>query len=340
METMKLSKKEYRAANRALKQWQDEQIINADQYQRMQNTLELKTFDWQYLARLAFFAGVACLVVAFLAVLDDQELMAFLEHLFNTGPVVKSLFFAIVTLALWYRGVLVRQKQPDRILGYYPLFFLGVISTAFAVYFLGEAIGSDSEYISPLFLLATIIYLLAGLTIQSRLIWGCALLVAGVWFGLETVYWSGEDYLFFGLSFPVRYLPFGIAVYLISFLIRSRFPGAYTLTRIIGLSYFFIALWLSSFFGNEDWFGDYGRFEFLPWGLLLFAVSGFTIWYGAKVNDDLLREFGVVFFLIGAYSRYFEYGWGEMHDALFFIILAASLWLVGKYSERLWFLGK
>ncbi|OED40270.1 hypothetical protein ACH42_17330 [Endozoicomonas sp. (ex Bugula neritina AB1)] len=337
---MKVSKIEYQVTQKALQHWHQSQVIDDNQFQQMKNSLELKPFDWQLLARLAFWGGVGCLVFSFLIILSDEALLQLLARLFDTPPIVKFLFFSTAAILLWSLGFVVRKKKPARRLSYDPIFFLGVACVGVALLFLDDVFGFGSEHELWLFLLAAMIYLLAGWVIQSPLIWGCALLVAGVWFGLETTSYSGRDEFFAGMNFPVRYIPFGIAIYMASYAIRSRFSSAYLLTRLIGLSYFFIALWLATFYGNESWMNDYDRFEFLSWELAGIAICLLTIGYGAKSNDNLLREFGIVFLLINIYSRYFDYYLDEIHAALFFMILAASLWLVGKYAERLWLLGK
>ena len=337
---MKVSKKEHQVLLSSLSDWRQREIIDAKQQKQMQDSLEPKLFDWQLLAKFTFWGGVGCLVLALWAVVLDEKLMLLLEHLFNTPPIIKSIFLVVIAGVFWCWGVLIRRKKPGRIFSYDPIFFLGVISIAFSVLFLGEALNTGSGHFSILILIPTVIYFLAGWLMRSGLIWLCALTAAGIWYGFETDYISGESELFVGMNLPVRYLPFGVLIWLGGFLVQRRFDGAKTLTQVVGLGCFFFALWLTTFYGNGEWYPKTGEFEHLPWSILLLVVSVLSIYTGAKRKDDRLREFGVVFVLVNIYSRYFEYLWNEMHTSLFLTVMAASLWLVGKYAERLWLLGK
>ncbi|MGY0038547.1 hypothetical protein [Pedobacter sp. NJ-S-72] len=61
-----------------------------------------------------------------------------------------------------------------------------------------------------------------------------------------------------------------------------------------------------------------------------------SIFVGLKYRDDIAREFGITFLFINLYTRYFEYFWDSWHKALFFSVLAASFWLIGRKAEKIW----
>ena len=42
------------------------------------------------------------------------------------------------------------------------------------------------------------------------------------------------------------------------------------------------------------------------------------------------------FFFINLYTALFQYFWNGLHKAIFFAILAASFWLLGRKAESLW----
>lgn len=73
----------------------------------------------------------------------------------------------------------------------------------------------------------------------------------------------------------------------------------------------------------------------LPW-VLLFAVAAVSVYISLKTDDGMLRGFGLTFLGINLYTRYFEYFWDGMNKVLFFLILAASLAVIGRYAERIW----
>ena len=47
----------------------------------------------------------------------------------------------------------------------------------------------------------------------------------------------------------------------------------------------------------------------------------------------MLRLFGISFLAINLYTRYFEFFWDGLHKVVFFLVLAASLALIGRYAE-------
>lgn len=54
----------------------------------------------------------------------------------------------------------------------------------------------------------------------------------------------------------------------------------------------------------------------------------------------MLRGFGLTFTAINLYTRFFEFFWNGMHKVLFFLILAVSLAVIGRYAERIWHAGE
>ena len=50
----------------------------------------------------------------------------------------------------------------------------------------------------------------------------------------------------------------------------------------------------------------------------------------------MLRGYGAVFLAINVYTRFFENFWSSMNKGVFFLILGASLWLLGSKAERIW----
>ena len=110
----------------------------------------------------------------------------------------------------------------------------------------------------------------------------------------------------------------------------------------MGLTYLFIALWIMSIFGNYDadsWY-QVSQARLLPWGLLFAAAAGVCIFISLTTDDGMLRGFGLTFLAINLYTRFFEFFWNGMHKVLFFLILAVSLAVIGRYAERIWHAGE
>ena len=73
---------------------------------------------------------------------------------------------------------------------------------------------------------------------------------------------------------------------------------------------------------------------------LLFAMAAaICIYISLKPDDGMLRGFGLTFLAINLYTRYFEYFWDGMNKVVFFLILAASLAVIGRYAEKIWHAG-
>lgn len=58
--------------------------------------------------------------------------------------------------------------------------------------------------------------------------------------------------------------------------------------------------------------------------------------HGLKFDDASSRGLGITFLFLNLYTKYFEYFWKESHKAIFFLILAISFWLIGRYAEKIW----
>ncbi|EKP0842675.1 TPA: hypothetical protein MDX62_002933 [Klebsiella pneumoniae] len=122
-------------------------------------------------------------------------------------------------------------------------------------------------------------------------------------------------------------------------LLRQR--QLFTVSKAMGLTYLFIALWIMSIFGNYDadsWY-QVSQARLLPWGLLFAVAAGVCIFISLKTDDGMLRGFGLTFLAINLYTRFFEFFWNGMHKVLFFLILAVSLAVIGRYAERIWHAG-
>lgn len=113
----------------------------------------------------------------------------------------------------------------------------------------------------------------------------------------------------------------------------------FQITYIIGMMYLFFSLWLLSVFGNfgtlEEWYGV-RQLSLFYWAIVSASACVISIFIGLKYRDDIAREFGITFLFINLYTRYFEYFWDSWHKALFFCVLAASFWIIGRKAEKIW----
>jgi uncharacterized membrane protein len=109
----------------------------------------------------------------------------------------------------------------------------------------------------------------------------------------------------------------------------------------MGLTYLFIALWILSIFGYRDPMpGTAYPDAAAAWALLFGVAAGVCIYISLKTDDGMLRGFGLTFLAINLYTRFFEFFWDGMHKVVFFLILAVSLAVIGRYAERIWHAGE
>ncbi|USD61984.1 hypothetical protein J4N45_08515 [Vibrio sp. SCSIO 43140] len=340
---MKLSKRESRVVNNAIDTWLEEGVIDQEDHNKLKGSYDVATIDWSLIAKYSFWVAVLCIVLSVLSVLLDKWLIELIQNIFSAPDIAKSVFFAIVSAAFYLFGVRRKKQSPDKTFSNEAFFVLGIVSTAISIYFIGQVIETDS--LSKLILLASIVYGLLGLWIPSLLVWVCSLFSLGTWFGFETYQWSDNGY-FLAMSMPLRFVVFSAFLIALGMFAQTRFKSkedfALT-TRAFGLILFFLSLWVVSIFGNyadfADW-GDVSQFSLIHWSLLLLIASIAALYHGIKFDDELNRGFGLIFIFVNLYTRFIEYFWEGTHKALFFAVLAASFWLFGTRAEQIYRLGQ
>ncbi|NOH28758.1 DUF2157 domain-containing protein [Vibrio mediterranei] len=340
---MKLSKREGRVVDSAIEQWLEQGTINQEEHDKLKNSYQVASVDWSLIAKYSFWIAIVCIVLSVLSVLLDEWLIKLLDEIFSAPDIAKSGFFAIISAGFYFIGVRRKSKTPDKAFSNEALFVLGIVSTAVSIYFLGQVIQTNS--LTKLILLASLVYGVLGLWIPSHIVWLCALLSFGTWLGFETYQLSNEGY-FLGLNFPFRYVLYGLVLIVTSTLAVKRWPSkedfAIT-TRALGLFVFFISMWLMSVFGNYADFSVWSnvtQFSLLHWSILLLIASVVAVYHGMKFDDELTRGFGLIFIFINLYTRFIEYFWEGTHKAVFFAILATSFWFFGTRAEKIYRLGR
>ena len=339
---MRVSRKEGRLIQRAIDRWQADGMLSAAQARELNSSVQIHVLDWRRVARYALWVSIACTLIAITAALADEWLMTLLERVFSASPWVKCATFAVIAGVLYNAGLRRRRRLPGRTFTNEAIFFFGVVATAAAIGFLGEAISTGSDHFSLLLLLAAILYGLLGLWFPSTLVWVFSLISLGSWFGAETGYLSGWGAYYLGMNLPLRFVFFGMVLLVVGSWLFTRWRGYRAFlgpTKAIGLLYLFVALWIMSIFGNygdiESW-ERAGHLELLHWSVLFGLAAVASIYHGLRYDDGITRGFGLTFLFINLYTRFFEYFWDDTHKALFFGILAVSFWYLGSRAEKIW----
>ncbi|HHG8773781.1 TPA: DUF2157 domain-containing protein [Raoultella planticola] len=339
---MNVTRKQHRLIQRALEEWQNAGELTREDRQRLAATLQVSTFDWQRLSRYAFWTALACLLIALGSLFADSQLIDWLMSLFNDSALARITLPAVIALACYAWGFRRQRRESPWRYSSEAILFTGVVFTALALWQLGERLDNGSGHIAPLFLAGCAIYGAIGFVARSGLVWLFFLLALGNWFGAETGYVSGWGAYWLGMSYPIRFVLFGGALLALCFALQKRLRQRrlFTVSKAMGLTYLFIALWILSIFGNLDSGYSFSQTPLLPWALLFGVAAGICIYISLKTDDGMLRGFGLTFLAINLYTRFFEYFWGSMHKVVFFLILAVSLAVLGRYAERIWHAGE
>ncbi|NLO22808.1 MAG: hypothetical protein GX116_00505 [Fibrobacter sp.] len=211
--------------------------------------------------------------------------------------------------------------------------------TATSLSFLATIMGLKEHQIFHLVLLATIVYGFIGIRFPSNLVWMLSLMSLATWFGYITGYLSNWSQYFFGLNYPFRYVFFGLMLIAVRFTIfqKDAFKEIRKSTYVFELLFVFLGLWTLSINGNHtdmDLWMKTKQVYLLGWAIFFGVSALITLLIGIKYDDSIARAFGIVFFFINLYTRLVEYVWGKIPEAIFYLILALTFWLIGKNAEK------
>lgn len=347
---MKITKRKAGILTEALEEWGKEGVLDEDSRERLLASMEVIPFDWRKMAVYSFFLALISIVIAVVSIFTDRTFILVLARLFTAPDLIKCIFFCLLSLVFFLWAFRRRENKPLKVFSNEALIFLGVLSLAGAIVFLGMALGDKSGHFSLLLLLAAILYGVIGFTFSSRQIWVFSIISLGAWFGAETGYMSGWGAYYFGMNYPMRFVVFGAVLTMAGFLMKLEGEKGHldlgrkillfsTPTKVMGYFYLFMALWIMSIFGNYSdihiW-RQATHSELAAWSVLSGAVSILAIWHGLRWDDRISRGFGITFLLINLYTRFFEFFWDSMHKAVFFGVLALSFWFLGSRSEKVW----
>ena len=336
---MHLNKRKADIVEEAIKGWEKNGDLDKETADRLRKTIHITSFDWKRLAAWGFYFAIACFAIAVAALAAAPWFVQLLAKLFANG-FGRLVLSALLTMFLYFQAFKLQRKSPERIYLNQAALFLAVLANAWAVGESGIFLGRDSEHFPLLFLLSCFIYALIGYFGKARLVWIFALLSLGAWLGAETGYVSGWGAYYLGMNYPLRFSLLGLLLVGTSLFLRydGRFGFFFPATLSVGLLYLFLSLWLLSIFGNYDYdaWRRVRQIELFHWSLLFAAAAATSFLLGLKLDIRMLRGYGIVFFAINLYTRFFEYFWDALDKALFFALLGLSLWLLAKKSETLW----
>jgi len=337
---MKVTRKQQRIIQRTLEGWQQEGVIDVAEQQRLQQHLTIELFDWQRLSRYAFWVALTCIIIALGSLVDDDYLMALL---FNFSDITRAIILAFISAGFYCWGILRQKRAPDKRYSNEAILVMGVIFTALFLWQLAVILDTGTGNVAPLFLLGCFIYGAIAYAYRSGIIWLFCLLSLGSYFGTSTGYASGWGAYWLGMNYPIRFVLFGGVLLTACYLLKKPLLQRHLLgtSKVMGLLYLFTALWILSIFGNYDFdiWQHVRQIELLHWSLLFALAAIACIWISLKTDDGMLRGFGLTYLGINLYTRFFEMFWDSTNKVIFFLLLAISLAIVGRYAEKIWRIG-
>jgi len=228
---------------KALDGWVAEGALTTQQQQQLIQHVEVQSFDWRRLARYAFLAALASLVIAISSLFADSALLYRLSELFRFDAPVRMTIAAILAALGYVWALRRRHRYPEKRYGNEAALFVAVLLTACALWQMGVWLDNGSGRISLLLMFAALLYGVIGWFSRSGLVWWFALLSLGNAFGAETGYMSGWGAYWLGMSFPIRFIAFGAVLIAAALLLQPLLArrGLERVSLAMGLLYLFLA---------------------------------------------------------------------------------------------------
>ena len=332
---MEVHKSEWKILEKAINEWEETGKLTKEHADQLRETIDHQHSDRQQIAQYFFFIALFCTLLAFGAIFLNEKLLEKIKLYFSWNDLAIASITAVLSV-LWFWYV-ARKKRSLSTAAHEIYMVLGGLSVLTSLLYICKQIGAGTTY--TLFLtLAFCSLSILGVLFRSQALWIGALAAGIGWFGEFSVYHSNNN-LFLGMNYPMRYTVLGLLILIIGLLQGLVKPLSFSrrTTYTIGLSLFFTGLWGVSIFGNyntlEGW-QQVRQIHVVAYSILFGLASVVSFFLGIRYKEDLARDFGVIFLLINLYTRYFEYFWDSMNKGIFFIILAVTFGVVGRWLER------
>ncbi|TCO08358.1 hypothetical protein [Natronoflexus pectinivorans] len=338
---MKISRKQNILVEKLLRLWVQKELLSEEKADELRADVEIKSLNWKRIARNLMGLSVLFMVIAFLHLVVDKWVLEIITRFFS----LSSLFFmgllAVLTiLFVWLANIIYKRKQLT-VISVEALLLLSIISFSGAVYYAVKAFDFEDFYkVLPVFITGCYSLVVASF-FRSSLIWIVGLVGFSLWMTLETARLGNWGSTFLGMNLPLRWLVFSSLFLLMEKFIPtpSIFKTFFRITIQFWLIIFWVSLWLFALFGNyssiESW-DNASAVDLLPGGLLMAALAIIALIYGKKKSEKEWVWMGNLTLLVNLYTQFFLFLWHPLPPALFFFILALSLFILGRKAELIW----
>lgn len=336
---MELDKKEAEIVNKAIQSWEEDARISKELASELRGSFSVRNANVDAIAIYALISAVSCGLLAFGALVLDEKWIELLRKRWGFSENIVGIAFTFVAGLFVYLGRRRTLKTAGARISNEVYNIAIILSVAIAItYWTRGLLDGTGNYALPL-LLAAIVYAGVAIFLRSTLLWVTAIIALAGWWGAQTHYWSGGNYRFMGMNYPLRMTVFGLAVWAFSLVVGKIQSTAFLkeVTYTVGLFLFLVAGWTLSIFGN---YADYEAWKVLKQSDFWYWALGFTLvlagllYYAFQFKQETLRDLCLVFFLLNIYTRYFEYFWDRTNAGIFFALLALSFWFVAKKAEQ------
>lgn len=336
---MELDKKEAEIVNRAIQSWEEETRISKELASELRGSLHVRNANVDAIAIYALISAVSCGLLAFGALVLDEKWIELLRKRWGFSENIVGILFTLAAGLLVYLA----KRRIDKTKGAKvsnEVYNIAIILTAAIAitYWTRGLLDGSGNYALPL-LIAAFAYAGVAIFLRSTLLWVTAIIALAGWWGAQTHYWSGGNFRFLGMNYPLRMTVFGLVIWASSAVV-GKIPSTAFLKEVtytVGLFLFLVAAWTLSIFGN---YADYEGWKALKqshfwfWALSFTLVLAAMLYYAFQFKQETLRDLCLVFFLLNIYTRYFEYFWDRTNAGIFFALLALSFWFVARKAEQ------
>ena len=332
---MEVNKAEFEVLQNAIKEWEKEGKLSPIQSRELREDLSVRKSERQILAKYFFVISISCALLAFGAIFIDERLLEKLKLYFSLSNILIALVTGIIAVIwFWYVN---KRKSSFNPFTYEIYMVPGALCSLCCLVYAFKDINQDPSHIAMLSC-ATVLLCLMGVVLRSNLLWAGGMMSLLLWFGALSTTLASHN-LFLGMNYAVRYAALGFVILALSLPQSKISPLSYTwrVSYSSGLLLFLVGMWGVSIFGNystlDEWWKVRQSHE-LVYGILFGLVAIIVLLAGIKYKDTFARDTGVLFILINLYTRYFEYFWDTMNKGIFFLVLALTFGLIGRWLER------
>ncbi|GAP86553.1 putative membrane protein [Rosellinia necatrix] len=342
---LQLTEAQAEAVQKALRYWRHSNLVPASLVGDLLATVriveEKHGFDWDKFAKYTSRLSVVCLAIAIASLVFGRAIPNIIKRILALPAAVRvaitSALAATVHVWAYDRSL----TTPQQLYLNEAIHSLGALLFGLAALQVTIALQADKREnlhtLHNIELSLALVYGVSAVLVQSNFIWSCGMVVLGIWFGSWSAYASGTYYI--GMRYPLRFVLFGASIIIVSSFMRDHTITfiLWSTTRIWGMLYLFVALWMLSLFGNDgvrgDNYGGLGRMAF--WSVAFLCAASTAIWHGLRYGDSTMKGFGLTFLGINLYTKFFEFCWSTWYKSVFFTALALSLALMGRYAESM-----